>query len=129
MPRVLVVDDEPIIADTLALILRQDGYQAESAYDGEQAVTMAKEMLLLDLLVTDFVMPKLDGIEAALMVTTMHPDCKVFLISGYPEVLVANPEARAHGFELLTKPVHPRELLTRIHAATQTPIRTLDSVG
>jgi CheY-like chemotaxis protein len=125
MPRVLVVDDEPIIANTLALILRQDGCQAESAYDGEQAVTMAKEMLPLDVLISDVVMPKLDGIEAALMVTTMHPDCKVFLISGYPEVLVANPEAQARGFEVLTKPVHPQELLNRIHSAAQTPARTL----
>jgi CheY-like chemotaxis protein len=121
MARVLVVDDEPIIANTLALILRQGGCQAESAYDGEQAVTMAKEMLLLDVLISDVVMPKLDGIEAALMVTNMRPDCKVFLISGYPEVLVANPEAQARGFELLTKPVHPQEFLTRIRASTQAP--------
>jgi DNA-binding NtrC family response regulator len=125
MPRVLVVDDEPIISNTLALILRQEGYQAESAYDGEQAVTLAKEMLLLDVLVSDVVMPNLDGIEAALIVTTMHPDCKVFLLSGHPEVRVANPEARARAFELLTKPVHPQELLNRIRTVSLTPARTL----
>jgi CheY-like chemotaxis protein len=115
MQRVLVVDNEKTIADTLALILRHHGYDVAVAYDGEMAVTMARTAAL-DALISDVVMPRLNGIEAALMISTMHPDCKVVLISGQATTadLLANAGEPAKAFEILTKPVHPDEILNLI---------------
>lgn len=114
-PRVLVVDDERIIADTLTTILAKSGYGARAAYSGEMALEMARNFHP-DLLITDVVMPGITGIEAAIKMREFLPTCKVLLFSGQAttERLIEAARAQIHEFELLAKPVHPAELLARV---------------
>ena len=68
-PRVLVVDDERVIADTLAIILNQNGFDASAVYTGTAAVDRARETKP-DLIISDVIMPDMNGIEAAIRIRT-----------------------------------------------------------
>lgn len=116
-PSVLVVDDERIIADTLALILKQKGFNASAAYSGESAVADCAA-IRPDLLISDVMMGALNGIEAAIEICRRCPGCRVLLISGQGATgdLLEDAKGRGHDFEILAKPVHPAELLRRVHA-------------
>jgi DNA-binding NtrC family response regulator len=79
--RVLIVDDEQVIADTLAMILSRSGYVTKVAYSGEQAIEVA-DVFKPDLLITDAVMSGITGTEAATRIAGFLPSCKVILFSG-----------------------------------------------
>jgi DNA-binding response OmpR family regulator len=113
--RVLVADDEEVIADTLAIILNQAGFEACAVYSGEEAVETARTFRP-DMLISDVVMGGITGIEAALQVRAHLPSCKVLLFSGQAATVDLLGEARrqGHTFELLSKPVHPADLLARV---------------
>ena len=111
-PRVLVVDDESVIADTLTEILSRSGYAAMAAYDGAGAL----ETALLSppaLLITDVVLPGMSGIELAIQMRRIFPDCKALLFSGQActSDMLASANRAGHQFTLLSKPVHPKDLL------------------
>ncbi len=115
--RVLIVDDQHLIADTLALILRQSGYEVEAVYSGESAVESAWAHKP-DVMITDVVMGNMNGIEAAIRISEHLPQCRIILFSGQaaaPE-LVYDAEMSGHAFEFLMKPVHPTVLLQHLHA-------------
>jgi CheY-like chemotaxis protein len=116
-PRVLVVDDERIIADSLTMILSNSGYDPRAAYSGEMAIEMARNFCP-DMLITDVLMPGISGLEAAIKVREMLPACKVLLFSGQAATqnLLETASARGHEFELLTKPVHPIDLIARMQS-------------
>src|ERR1700758_4600583 len=80
-PKVLVADDERVIADTLAIILNQSGFEATAVYSGEKAVETAKS-LRPDMLISDVIMSDLNGIDAAIKIRGMLPSCKILLFSG-----------------------------------------------
>jgi DNA-binding response OmpR family regulator len=115
-PVVLVVDDERVIADTLSVILSRSGFTAVTAYDGESALELALAVAP-DLLLSDVMLgPGIDGTQLAMELTTELPECKVILFSGHAATRDLLTEARrlGHDFTLLTKPVHPADLLARI---------------
>ena len=114
-PAVMVVDDESSIADTLAEILSRSGYAAVAAYDADSAL----ETALLnppEMLITDVVLPGTNGIDLAIHVRRIFPDCKIILFSGQASTadLLAAANREGHQFVLLSKPVHPTDLLARI---------------
>lgn len=115
LPIVLVVDDEPTIADTIVAILNGKGFAASAAYSGETALNMA---LLVPpaLLLTDVSMPGMNGIELAIAVTAAVKDCKTLLFSGQAAAQDLLSESRASGrdFALIQKPVHPKDLLAEV---------------
>ena len=112
---VLVVDDESAIADTLSEILSRSGYTAITAYDGEQALETAL-LMPPEMLITDVQLPGMSGIELAITVKRVFPDCKILLFSGQASTseLLASADRAGHRFTLLNKPVHPTDLLARI---------------
>jgi DNA-binding response OmpR family regulator len=114
-PRVFVVDDEPVIATTLGTILRMKGFEAHTFDLPLEALRAARE-LPPDLLITDVVMPLLSGIELAIQMRALCPNCKVLLFSGQAATfdLLAKADASGHHFDVLTKPVHPADLLNKI---------------
>lgn len=116
-PKVLVVDDERVIADTLAMILNQSGFEAKAVYSGEKAVELAP-LMAPDMLITDVIMADLNGIDAAIMIRSLLPEIKVLLFSGQAATADLLEKARAKGyeFEILAKPVHPQDLLSRLQA-------------
>jgi CheY-like chemotaxis protein len=113
--RVLVADDEHVIANTLTIILNQSGFDARAVYSGEKAVEMA-ETFQPDMLISDVIMTGITGIESAIQIRTMLPNCKILLFSGQAATADLLEEARAQGheFEILAKPVHPTDLLAKL---------------
>lgn len=114
-PVVLVVDDESVIADTLAEILTRSGYRGIPVYDGDSAL----ETALLsppEMLITDVVLPGMTGIELAITVRRIFPECKIILFSGQASTadLLTSARADGHHFTLLNKPLHPADLLQRV---------------
>jgi CheY-like chemotaxis protein len=111
-PVVLVVDDESAIADTLAEILIRTGYTAMPAYDAEEALETAL-LVPPELLITDVMLPGMSGVELAIRIRRIFPDCRILLFSGQAATadLLAAANRTGHKFELLSKPVHPSDLL------------------
>jgi DNA-binding response OmpR family regulator len=116
-PVVLVVDDESVIADTLTEILNRSGFAAMPAYDAEGALETAL-LMPPELLISDVVLPGMSGIELAITLKRIFPDCRIILFSGQAATsdLLASANNRGHHFSLLKKPIHPAELLARVTA-------------
>jgi CheY-like chemotaxis protein len=118
--RVFVVDDEDVIASTLAMILRlQGGFHATSFTDPLKALAAAR-VEVPDLLISDVVMPELSGIDLAAQVKESCPDCKILLFSGQAATadLLEAANEKGQSFHLLLKPVHPADLLAKIQSLT-----------
>src|SRR5579859_5945783 len=116
-PKVLVADDERVIADTLAIILNQSGFEAKAVYSGEKAVETAKEWMP-EMLISDVIMTDLNGIDAAIKIRALLPSCKILLFSGQAATadLLDRARVQGHEFEILAKPVHPQDLLARLRS-------------
>ena len=116
--KILVVDDQAVIADTLVTILKASGCSATAAYSGEAALEVIATDLP-DLLITDVSMPGMNGVELAIKVRQDYPQCKVLLFSGHSSAAHLIEEARAKGYDftLLQKPIHPRDLLECLKTA------------
>jgi CheY-like chemotaxis protein len=115
-PKVLVADDERVIADTLTIILNQNGFDAQAVYSGEKAVEVART-LQPNMLICDVIMQDMNGIDAAIHIREMLPHCKILLFSGQAATadLLERARTQGHNFEILAKPVHPQDLLARLH--------------
>lgn len=115
--KALVADDEQVIADTLATILRRSGFDTRAVYTTEDAIATAR-LHSPDLLITDVVFKgeSLNGIDVALQVRDMLPDCKILLFSGTAASVPLLDQARAAGneFQFLAKPIHPDDLLAKL---------------
>jgi DNA-binding NtrC family response regulator len=113
--RIFVVDDEFIIASTLATILQRNGFDAVF-FTEPLAVLPAARQQAPELLITDVMMPALSGIDLAIALKQEFPNCKVLLFSGQAATANLLEEARlkGHDFELLSKPIHPTEFLKKI---------------
>jgi DNA-binding response OmpR family regulator len=112
--KVLIVDDKRTIADTLDLIFSANGYETRAAYSAEQALEIVAEWLP-DLAIVDVVLPLMNGIDLAILLTAQYPTCRLLLFSGQSLTadLLAEAEIRGYKFEILAKPVHPTEILER----------------
>ena len=114
-PKVLVADDERVIADTLAMILNQSGFEAQAVYSSEKALEVVP-VFKPDMLISDVIMGELNGIDAAIQIRAMLPNIKILLFSGQAATADLLEKARAKGyeFEILAKPVHPQDLLAKL---------------
>ena len=113
--RILIVDDEPQLASTLQIIFENNGYEAIVAYSGEEAVEVAGSFQP-DCIVSDVEMRAMNGIEAAIKILEVLPQCKMLFISGnaaYGDWL-GNTRAKEFDFEILSKPVPLSELLEKV---------------
>ena len=113
--KVLIADDEVLIADTLGLILRQGGYQSRVVYSGTAAL---RELLSFrpELLISDVIMPDMSGIDVAIRARELLPGCAVLLLSGqaFTADLMQKARAAGYSFDLLSKPLRPEELLNQV---------------
>ena len=121
-PRVVIADDEEVIANTLAMILNQAGFDARAVYSGESALELVRSFKP-DMLISDVIMQGITGIDTAIMVRSILPSCKILLFSGQACTadLLEKARDQGHEFEILSKPVHPSDLLARMRIATPDP--------
>lgn len=114
--RVFVVDDEAIIADTLSLILRTAGFTVSTFYDGLSALEFAQQENP-DFVLSDIIMPNMDGFTLAVKLREQLPRCRVLLISGNAGYSTLLSEWREHGapeLEILAKPVAPEVIIRKL---------------
>ena len=99
------------------MILNQSGFEARAVYSGETALSLAATFEP-DMLISDVIMADLNGIDAAIRIRGLLPKIKILLFSGQAATADLLEKARAKGyeFEILAKPVHPQDLLTRLRA-------------
>lgn len=114
-PRVLVVDDERLLADTTAAILRRAGFDTKTAYDGFGALEVMASFHP-NYVLTDIMMPAMNGVELAIAIRGIYPATKILLFSGQAGITDILEEGKAKGFEftLLAKPVHPSLLINEL---------------
>lgn len=107
--KILIVDDERVIANTLAIIFRDAGYDARAASSAEQALEVVADWCP-DLAIIDVILPKMNGIDLAIL---LKAKCQVTLLSGQVTTsdLLAKAKASGHSFEIVAKPIHPSVLL------------------
>jgi DNA-binding NtrC family response regulator len=115
LQRVLVVDDEQIIADTLSVILGLHGYAAQTAYSGEDAVAAAK-VFRPDVVISGFVLPGMSGLASSLEIHRAIPGCRLIFVSGSARLHEILIESGYKGMEVLEKPVHPERILELLAA-------------
>jgi len=129
-PVVYVVDDEKVIAETLAVILTQAGFRAFSFQNPRLALTTAETSSSPNLLISDVVMPEMSGIELAIRFRQNFPRCKVLLFSGQAATANLLETARRQGyeFEVLPKPIHPADLLAKLRGYSSNGLGKEDQV-
>lgn len=113
--RILIVEDEQVIADTLGQILGANGYDIRVVYSAEDAVSVISGWPP-HLAILDVMLPKMNGIELAVILKENLPRCHVLLFSGQPsvEALMQKAKNEGHEFDILAKPVHPTVMLNAI---------------
>jgi DNA-binding response OmpR family regulator len=115
-PMILVVDDEHVLADMLAQILEKSGYKSAAVYSAAEALAALEAHP--DLIISDVMMPDVDGVELAVQITRLHPEIKILLISGHAgtqDIL----KGSGLSLDLLAKPFTAEELLARVAAALE----------
>src|SRR4051794_27476401 len=127
--RVLVVDDDVKVADSLVQVLTATGHQAVAAYSAEAAIKLA-EKLNPEAVVTDVVMGPVSGIELTNHIREHYPGCRVLLFSGYASTRAFTQAflTRGSNVQFLPKPVHPNRILEFLSTCQSSPavVRTAD---
>jgi DNA-binding NtrC family response regulator len=110
--RIFVVDDEPVIASSLAAILHMNGFSAKFFTCPLEALAAARSESP-DLVISDVATPGISGIDLAIQMRAQYPNCKILLFSGQAATsdLLQHARAQGYDFRLLQKPVHPSEFL------------------
>ena len=113
--KVLIVDNQRLIADTLSEILDNAGFEIAVAYDAWQALEEASRFKP-DTLLSDVLMPGMNGVELAIAIRKMYPSTKILLFSAQAGIAdtLSEGEAQGYHFELLPKPLHPSKLIERL---------------
>ena len=112
-----MVDDEKLIADSVATILNRSGFTAVATYSGTGALESIQETCP-DIIVSDVVMPDFNGIQLAKAVRSICPSARIVLFSGNVDTASLLDDASVEGyfFEILAKPIHPIELLKALNS-------------
>jgi DNA-binding NtrC family response regulator len=106
--RILILDDEVAIAESLEMIFRRCGYEVRSANSAEQAIETISAWQP-ELAIVDVMLPQMNGIEFGIVLKCNYPACRVVLVSGHPGTaeLLEGARGRGYEFEILAKPLHP----------------------
>ncbi len=115
----LVVDDDPIVADSLAELLSEHGCRACTACDGAEAMGILRDHASdpIQLIIADLNMPRMDGMELLKQVRKNHPQTVLVAITGYGTIEQAVEAVKAGAFDYLTKPIVDREILQTVERA------------
>jgi len=112
MPRILLAEDDDSLRGFLARALERAGYEVTACADGDEAAAKLGEEW--DLLLTDIVMPGMDGIEVARQAAAIHPQLRIMFITGFAAVALAAGSQAPAGAKVLSKPIHLREIVSEV---------------
>ena len=112
MPRILLAEDDDSLRGFLARALERAGYEVVACADGDEAAANLTEDW--DLLLTDIVMPGLDGIEVARQAAARQPGLRIMFITGFAAVALAAGSQAPAGAKVLSKPIHLREIVSEV---------------
>lgn len=122
MQRVLVVDDDRLVADTLSLIFERNGFRAKPAYSADEALEFSRHFSP-DLLLCDITMPKRDGLSLVSDIAREIPSCRVIFLTGFYsniKIVRERTSGLSRPVGILTKPCQPAELLREAAALLAT---------
>jgi DNA-binding NtrC family response regulator len=111
--KVLIVDDEKVIRDSLELLLKEEGYKADTSADGEDALQKIKQEDY-DIVITDIKMPKIDGIELMQQAKDISPNSFFIIMTAYASVNTAIEALRKGAYDYLIKPVEFDDVILRL---------------
>src|SRR5437660_8709945 len=113
MTKILLAEDDNDMRRFLVKALENAGYEVTDYDNGMSAYRRLREEPY-ELLLTDIVMPEMDGIELARRASELDPDIKIMFITGFAAVALNSDSAAPHNAKVLSKPVHPRELVNEV---------------
>ncbi|MCH6558669.1 MAG: response regulator [Nitrospirae bacterium] len=120
--RVLIVDDEADLRKSIRLILTKAGYDAVEAEDGEKAIEAIRSgdnPLLVDTVICDLVMPKVNGMEAIAFFRSQFPGVPILVLTGHPNIDNASDLYKQGVVDYLVKPIVPEKLLAAVEKAVK----------
>ena len=112
MLRILLAEDDDSLRGFLARALERAGYEVTACADGDEAAANLDRDW--DLLLTDIVMPGMDGIEVARQAAARQPGLRIMFITGFAAVALAAGDQAPAGAKVLAKPIHLREIVTEV---------------
>jgi CheY-like chemotaxis protein len=114
-PTVLVVDDEKLIVDTVVEILEGAGFEVMGVYDGWTALEKIARRRP-DYVLSDVLMPQMNGVELAIAIRKMYPSTRIMLFSGQAGIseILLDGQRQGYQFELIAKPIHPLHLIEHL---------------
>ncbi|WP_310593383.1 cell cycle two-component system response regulator CpdR [Pedomonas mirosovicensis] len=113
MVKILLAEDDDSMRAFLAKAIQRAGYEVEAVDRGTAALPLIATGTF-DLLLTDIVMPEMDGIELAQRAAALAPNMQVVFITGFAAVALNRPEGAPQNAKVLSKPFHLRELISEI---------------
>ena len=113
MIRILLAEDDDVMRQYLVRALERSGYSVTAVDRGTAALTLIKAGERFDLLLTDIVMPEMDGIELAQKASIVTPELRVMFITGFSAVSLKAGEAMPNA-KVLSKPFHLRDLVLEV---------------
>src|SRR5581483_6265652 len=116
--RILLVEDEAQVRAVTSELLQDAGYDVIEAADGEEALRLLEDAGVIDLLLSDMVMPRLSGSGLAELVRQSHPSLPIIFCTGYAPAAFNN-HPRLAGTQLIAKPFNGRELVASVQAALE----------
>ncbi|HSM92987.1 MAG TPA: response regulator [Anaeromyxobacteraceae bacterium] len=120
-PLILVAEDEPSVRAVAERCLVQRGYRVAAAPDGEAALRLARELKAIDLLLTDVVMPGMNGRQLAEALRRVHPETPVLFMTGYTDDTALRLGIETHQVRILSKPFTPDGLAAAVEEAMGRP--------
>jgi DNA-binding NtrC family response regulator len=126
--KILILDDETTIAETLEMIFRGCGYETRIAFSAEQAIDTIS-VWQPDLAIVDVMLPHMNGIEFGTVLKSNYPECQVLLVSGHPGTAELLEVAREnqYNFEIMAKPLHPALMLDLVSNLLPSPKNTAEA--
>jgi two-component system chemotaxis response regulator CheY len=120
--RVLVVDDEPDVRKVVRMTLEKAGYDVIEAEDGEKAIEAIKQgenPLILDVIISDIRMPKINGVEAINYFQQQWPRVPLIVLTGFPDMEMATGFLKQGIVDYLVKPVEKEKLIKSVANAME----------
>jgi CheY-like chemotaxis protein len=120
--KIVVVDDEALIGETLVEILNENGFSARYVTNGAEAIELARKWHP-HVVLSDVIMPNGNGVDTCIQITTIVPSCRIILFSGQAATVDLLEKAQRDGFhfEILVKPIKPEKLINVIRLGSNPP--------